>query len=90
MPPVKNVGEPCAEGSSRQAATHVSSVLADRIAEQLRCRMLGEAITIDDVGYDAARRVWNGAIDKHPRSSRGARQSPTSSRQSSSHVASAC
>jgi FAD/FMN-containing dehydrogenase len=28
--------------------------------------MLGEVITPGDAGYEAARRVWNGAIDKHP------------------------
>ena len=28
--------------------------------------MLGEVIPTDDAGVETARRVWNGAIDKHP------------------------
>jgi FAD/FMN-containing dehydrogenase/DNA-binding HxlR family transcriptional regulator len=30
-------------------------------------RFAGEVLTASDQGYDGARRVWNGAIDRHPR-----------------------
>ena len=32
----------------------------------LRASLRGEVIGRDDAGYDAARRVWNGLIDRHP------------------------
>ena len=31
-----------------------------------RTRLHGELILPDDDGYDSARRVWNGMIDKYP------------------------
>jgi len=31
-----------------------------------RARLHGELILPDDDGYDSARRVWNGMIDKYP------------------------
>lgn len=31
-----------------------------------RARLHGELILSDDDGYDSARRVWNGMIDKYP------------------------
>lgn len=34
--------------------------------EQLRQGLRGEAVLPTDAAYDQARRVWNGAIDKHP------------------------
>ena len=34
--------------------------------EQLRQRLRGEVVLPTDAGYDQARRVWNGAIDKRP------------------------
>ena len=34
--------------------------------EQLRRGLRGELVLPTDATYDQARRVWNGAIDKHP------------------------
>jgi FAD/FMN-containing dehydrogenase len=38
---------------------------AEVIAE-LRAALRGQLVSPDDVGYDAARRIWNGAVDHHP------------------------
>jgi hypothetical protein len=35
-------------------------------AAELRAVISGQLTTPRDVGYDAARRIWNGAIDHHP------------------------
>ena len=40
----------------------VSSAAIDSFKSQLR----GELLSADDQGYDPARKVWNGMIDKHP------------------------
>jgi FAD/FMN-containing dehydrogenase len=40
------------------APTHLASALAERIA--------GEVVAPDHAGYETARRVWNGMIDKRP------------------------
>jgi FAD/FMN-containing dehydrogenase len=37
------------------------------VMERLRGTIRGRAIAAGDDGYDEARRVWNGMIDKHPR-----------------------
>jgi hypothetical protein len=34
--------------------------------QRLRSRFRGELLTSDDAGFDAARRVFNGAIDRRP------------------------
>jgi FAD/FMN-containing dehydrogenase len=33
---------------------------------ELRAVLNGQLVSPNDVGYDAARRIWNGAIDQHP------------------------
>jgi len=33
---------------------------------RLRARLHGELILPGDAAYESARRVWNGAIDRHP------------------------
>src|SRR3954468_4677714 len=34
--------------------------------DSLRSRLEGDALLRDDAGYDGARRVWNGMIDRFP------------------------
>jgi hypothetical protein len=34
--------------------------------ERLRTNFLGELLSPDDTGYDEARRIWNGRIDRRP------------------------
>jgi hypothetical protein len=46
---------------NRESATLKASVLA-----VLRSRLRGTCLVRGDEGYDIARRVWNGAIDRHP------------------------
>jgi FAD/FMN-containing dehydrogenase len=41
-------------------------ILADGAVHELRQSLTGEVITPRDPGYEAARRVWNGAIDRRP------------------------
>jgi FAD/FMN-containing dehydrogenase len=38
----------------------------DGSVEELRASLLGTVLTPDDDGYDDARRVWNGVIDRRP------------------------
>ena len=40
--------------------------LADREVEELRSQLHGELLTPDSPGYDQARAVWNGMIDRRP------------------------
>jgi FAD/FMN-containing dehydrogenase len=40
--------------------------LTQTAAETLRRSVAGEILTAADAGYDAARRVWNAMIDRHP------------------------
>ncbi|MBO0827425.1 MAG: FAD-binding oxidoreductase [Streptosporangiales bacterium] len=39
---------------------------ADRSTDSLRIRMMGTVLTGDDAGYDDARSVFNGAVDRRP------------------------
>ncbi len=55
------VPRPALETERRDAAVLGDAVLAD-LARHFR----GELIRPGDPQYDAARRVWNGAIDRHP------------------------
>jgi FAD/FMN-containing dehydrogenase len=38
----------------------------DLTATNLRAQLAGEVLGPDDPGYDAARKIWNAMIDKHP------------------------
>ena len=40
--------------------------LADAKVRALRARLKGQLLLAGDAGYDAARKPWNGAFDKHP------------------------
>jgi hypothetical protein len=40
--------------------------LSNHSVEELRKRLHGALLTAADIGYDAARRVWNGMVDKRP------------------------
>jgi FAD/FMN-containing dehydrogenase len=40
----------------------IKGAAIDRLASNLR----GELLCRDDVGYDPARKIWNGMIDKRP------------------------
>ena len=42
------------------------TVLEERIVEEFGVKLRGELLRSGDTGYDEARRVWNGMIDKHP------------------------
>jgi FAD/FMN-containing dehydrogenase len=43
-----------------------SANLKPSVLEALRSRLRGTSLVRGDDGYDIARRVWNGAIDRHP------------------------
>ena len=43
-----------------------TTVLLESVVADLRTRMRGELIRPGDKGYDEARKVWNGMIDKKP------------------------
>ena len=44
----------------------VTDSQSDQVVETLRSRLRGQLITRADASYDDARRVYNGAIDRHP------------------------
>jgi hypothetical protein len=44
----------------------VSTVVADAAVDGLKKGLRGELIRPDEPGYDEARKVWNGMIDKRP------------------------
>ena len=43
-----------------------AATLDDSAVEELRKAFDGELVRPNDVAYDAARRAWNGMVDKHP------------------------
>ena len=43
-----------------------NGVLDGSVIERFRSRLHGELLRAGDEGYEKARRVWNGMIDKHP------------------------
>jgi FAD/FMN-containing dehydrogenase len=46
--------------------TEVATKLDDSAVEELRKGFDGELVRPNDAAYDAARRAWNGMVDKHP------------------------
>ena len=46
------------------------SMLDEKILDELRNSLRGELVTSKDDNYDKLRRVWNGLIEKYPRSAR--------------------
>lgn len=52
--------------TSQLAENQSSSTDADSAVERLRRSMSGEVLVPDDAGYDRARAVWNGMIDRRP------------------------
>lgn len=49
-----------------QVRTHNISVDGDRAAQELRLGLRGEVLWPGSAGYEEARQVWNGTIDKRP------------------------
>ena len=47
-------------------ANNTERVLPDKAVEGFGSRLRGELILPSDAGYDAARAIWNGMIDKRP------------------------
>jgi FAD/FMN-containing dehydrogenase len=45
----------------------VATILGEGTLEELRQAIRGEVVTPGDPGYDAARSIWNGMIDRRPR-----------------------
>ena len=60
----------------------------DTSLTKLRTRFRGALLQPDEEGYEEARRVWNGAVDRRPASSPGARDRTTSPRLSASPASS--
>ena len=48
----------------------VDGEIASSLRRELSCDLRGQVICPDDLGYDAARAVFNGIIDRHPCPSR--------------------
>ena len=41
-------------------------MINEKVLEQLRKKVTGQILSPKDTGYEEARKVWNGIIDKHP------------------------
>ena len=54
----------------QRSLAHLAAALAERLT--------GDVIAPDHAGYDAARRVWNGMIDKRPAAIARCADAPTS------------
>jgi hypothetical protein len=46
--------------------TGTETVLEEGAVEELRASLRGPLLRADDAGYDEARTIWNGMIDRHP------------------------
>ena len=44
----------------------MGTILGEGTIQELRESIRGELITPSDAGYDEARAIWNGMIDKRP------------------------
>ncbi len=55
------------ERRKEQSAAAASASLEQQAIENLRASLRGELLQPGDEGYDTARRVYNGMIDRHPR-----------------------
>jgi FAD/FMN-containing dehydrogenase len=50
----------------QQVTTSKGTALNETAVQEFKASIRGELIKPEDSGYDAARKVWNGMIDKHP------------------------
>src|SRR5262245_58832999 len=49
-----------------QSTQTIGSALSDEVIQSFKGRLRGDLITPGDAGYDGARKVYNGMIDKRP------------------------
>ena len=47
-------------------ATGEQTILEEKAAEEFKASLRGELLSASEDGYDTARKVWNGMIDKRP------------------------
>jgi FAD/FMN-containing dehydrogenase len=50
----------------KKVTTSKGTSLDEKAVQEFKANLRGELIRPEDSGYDAARKVWNGMIDKHP------------------------
>src|SRR5512142_410685 len=50
------------KGNTVMTRTH----LDERTVDRFRADFRGDVLLPEDSGYDSARRIWNGMIDRHP------------------------
>ena len=50
----------------KQVTTSKGAALDEAAVQEFKANLRSELIRPEDSGYDAARKVWNGMIDKHP------------------------
>ena len=48
------------------STTGANTVIEEATVETLKSDLRGELLRRDDAGYDDARKVWNGMIDRKP------------------------
>lgn len=55
------------EGASEKGSSmNESAILKPSVLAAFRSHLRGTSLVRGDEGYDVARRVWNGAVDRHP------------------------